>query len=359
MADREEVTEGIAGILYRDDCPNNPPGPHGMDGAQGGKGGDGGNVVVTASGIVECSLGSTGGYGDQGGTGSNGQSPFWSDGAWGTPGNGGDGGAGGNGGSIKVCTADTANPDIEIDVAGGSGGDGGDPGDGEGATTGTPGASGPNGIAGSETLTEMTEDLIATLSVDKTATRPDHQVSYTIGVSSATAQTNVNVSLPIPANTTFVSATAGYNQQAGTVSWDISSLAACKFRLFTLTVLVDAKAPDGTIISNTGTVSSDTEGPVLSNAVNTKVLVIDPVPPTSEESQLGNSKDTPYVGDPVNPAIGNYFYTKTLLGLPAKSLPVTLKAIYNSRDNTIAAPWVSAGPILITLSWSNQAPRYP
>lgn len=99
-------------------------------------------------------------------------------------------------------------------------------------------------------------------------------ITYTIGVTNLTAAeaTTVALSDTLPANTTFVSVTApaGWDCTTpavggtGTVTCTIAALGASLSASFPLVVNVDAGTSDGTVISNTASVSS-TDDPVAGN----------------------------------------------------------------------------------------------
>lgn len=109
----------------------------------------------------------------------------------------------------------------------------------------------------------------ADLSVTKTSSAPDpvmpgDGITYDITVSSAGPNfAAVTLSDPLPANTTFVSLSAapGWScttpppGSAGTVNCGIASF-GIDSAAFTLTVNVDAGAPNGAVLTNTATVSS-------------------------------------------------------------------------------------------------------
>src|SRR5205085_407482 len=83
-------------------------------------------------------------------------------------------------------------------------------------------------------------------------------LTYTLTVDNAgpSDAANVVVSDPIPAGTSFVSATGGGTESAGTVTWNLGSVASGDSTAVTVAVHVDASRTAS--LSNTATVSSDT-----------------------------------------------------------------------------------------------------
>src|SRR5439155_9350985 len=79
-------------------------------------------------------------------------------------------------------------------------------------------------------LTEVVDKLEANPGID--------QLTYTITYAnpSSVTLTNVTITSPVPAGTTFVSATGGGTQSAGTVTWSIGTLAAAASGSVTFTV---------------------------------------------------------------------------------------------------------------------------
>lgn len=119
-------------------------------------------------------------------------------------------------------------------------------------------------------------DLGVTKSADVSSAIPGDQVTYTITAhnSGPAAATNVAVSDAIPANTTFVSASApvGWTVDApaaggtGTVTFSASSLANGGSATFTVVVQINGTAQSGTTVTNTATISeAGTSDPNPSN----------------------------------------------------------------------------------------------
>ena len=117
------------------------------------------------------------------------------------------------------------------------------------------------------------------------------QVTYTLAIANAgpSTATGVTVTDPIPAGTTFVSATGGGSHSAGTVTWNLGSLASGASTNVQLVVAVDSgRVAD---LSNTATVATSTTDPVPGNNDSTQTTTVD------GEADLSITKsDTP---DPV------------------------------------------------------------
>src|SRR5206468_2473233 len=140
-----------------------------------------------------------------------------------------------------------------------------------GATTAD--ANSANNSATATTTVRAEADLSITKTDSPDPVRPGGTLTYTIGVSSAGPNTAASVAMndALPALTTFQSITtpAGWTcttpaaGSTGTVNCTTASMASGATATFTLAVQVSPAAPDGTIISNTATVSSMTFDPNL------------------------------------------------------------------------------------------------
>jgi uncharacterized repeat protein (TIGR01451 family) len=130
--------------------------------------------------------------------------------------------------------------------------------------------------------------LGADLSVTKSGS-PDPVVAganltYAIGVSNAgpEAATGVTLSDQVPASTTFVSLVAPVGWTCatpavggtGAVSCTNPSLAMAASAAFTLTVLVDPAATDGTTVTNTASAASSTTDPITTNNAATDTAAV-------------------------------------------------------------------------------------
>src|SRR3989454_120890 len=103
--------------------------------------------------------------------------------------------------------------------------------------------------------------LVTTNAASMTVTKTDApdpvvagaNITYTIATQNTGTGglTGVVLTDAIPANTTFVSASAGGTLAAGTVTWNIGNLAAGATSTQTLVVQVGAGVPNGTVITNT------------------------------------------------------------------------------------------------------------
>jgi uncharacterized repeat protein (TIGR01451 family) len=162
-----------------------------------------------------------------------------------------------------------------------------------GTLTNTATVTTPGGVTdptpGNNSATD-TDTLVpsADVSVTKTDT-PDpvqsgNNITYTITVTNSGPSDAQSLSLSdtVPANTTFVSATAPAGWSAttpavggtGTVTFTAASLASGASSVFTLVVNVTAATADGTTITNTANVSSSTADPnTANNSATTTTLV--------------------------------------------------------------------------------------
>jgi uncharacterized repeat protein (TIGR01451 family) len=131
---------------------------------------------------------------------------------------------------------------------------------------------GNNSSSASTTVTAQA-DLTVTKSGPMSAVAGNN-ISYTITVTNAGPSDAASVSLTdtIPAGTTFVSVTpaAGWNcSGTSTVTCTIATLTAGSMGSFTLVVKTSAAAANGTMLSNTATVSSTTADPAPGNNSST------------------------------------------------------------------------------------------
>ncbi|HKS22733.1 MAG TPA: C25 family cysteine peptidase [Thermoanaerobaculia bacterium] len=113
-----------------------------------------------------------------------------------------------------------------------------------------------------------------TESVDKLEANPGiDQLTYTITYAnpSSVQITNAVITSPVPSGTTFVSATGGGTQSAGTVTWNIGTLAAGASGSVTFTVSVNSNATgtacgSNSCIVNTSTLTNTQTGPLTASA---------------------------------------------------------------------------------------------
>ncbi|TMC76013.1 MAG: DUF11 domain-containing protein [Chloroflexi bacterium] len=174
---------------------------------------------------------------------------------------------------------------------------------------------------GNNSDTEKTEvktaaDLSATKADDVDPVTAGNNLTYTLIVNNpgpSDAQT-VSISDPIPANTTFVSLAQNGGPPftcstpavggTGSVTCNIATLAAGATASFALVVKVDANTPDGTVLSNTVTVTSTTTDPVPGNNSATETTKVKNVPAPSADLSVTKADDV----DPVT-AGNNLTYT--------------------------------------------------
>ena len=108
------------------------------------------------------------------------------------------------------------------------------------------------------------------------------QLTYTIVVANAGPSTAfaVKINDPLPAGTTFVSGVDGNGAtvcalvQPGIVSCDLGDMGPGTSKTVFLTVFVAASTPQGTVLSNTSTVSSTTTDPIPGNNSDTETTTV-------------------------------------------------------------------------------------
>ena len=173
-----------------------------------------------------------------------------------------------------------------------------------------------NNSATAKTEVKTAADLSATKADDVDPVTAGNNLTYTLIVNNpgpSDAQT-VSVSDPIPANTTFVSLAQNGGPAftcstpavggTGSVTCNIATLAAGATASFALVVNVSANTPDGTVISNTVTVTSTTTDPVPGNNSATETTKVKNVPAPSADLSVTKADDV----DPVT-AGNNLTYT--------------------------------------------------
>ena len=168
---------------------------------------------------------------------------------------------------------------------------------------------------------------------------PGENITYTIGAANAgpSEARNVTITDAIPANTTFASFTQDSGPaftvttpaagETGTVTANADTFASGASATFTLVVNVNAGTPDGTVISNTVTISSDTCDKNPDNDSATATTKVE----ASTAADLSVTKsDSP---DPVQ-AGDNLTYTLVLTSAgPSDALNVVLNdAIPDAQD---------------------------
>ncbi|MCE5264944.1 MAG: DUF11 domain-containing protein [Deltaproteobacteria bacterium] len=108
------------------------------------------------------------------------------------------------------------------------------------------GVSGDDGVYEPQTVGEA---FSAQLSASPSIALPGAVVQYTVGVMAKNNETGVTVSLPLPAHTTFVEASAGYSLNGGTVSWNVGDLSACQLRSFGVRLQMGVNLAGGEAVS--------------------------------------------------------------------------------------------------------------
>lgn len=118
---------------------------------------------------------------------------------------------------------------------------------------------------------------VTTITLDKTGpatATPGQSFTYSLAwtVSGNTSATNAIISDPLPANTTFVSATNGGTFAAGIVTWNLGTQAPGASGTVSVTVAVSSALTTATTLVNTGTFDTDQTNPVT-DTVNTNVTI--------------------------------------------------------------------------------------
>jgi uncharacterized repeat protein (TIGR01451 family) len=152
------------------------------------------------------------------------------------------------------------------------------------------------------TVVVPTADLTLSKSDSPDPVLAGQNITYTIDVQNFGPNTAVNavVSDTLPPNTTFVSASApaGWSTMApspggtGTVTFTNSSFGSNEVPdTFTIVVQVNGAAPDGTVISNTASVTSNTSDPNANNNSQTTTTTVSNPPPA--QADLSVTKTAP------------------------------------------------------------------
>ncbi|MFA5273701.1 MAG: DUF11 domain-containing protein, partial [Candidatus Peribacter sp.] len=123
----------------------------------------------------------------------------------------------------------------------------------------------PNGTNNtSQTIVTTVQCPTPTFTITKTDNQttvvPGATLHYTVSVTntSQTAATNVTVTDTLPSLATFLSASDGGTQTAGTVTWSGLSIAAGATKALSVQAQVSAQATNGTVLTNTANVSGVT-----------------------------------------------------------------------------------------------------
>jgi uncharacterized repeat protein (TIGR01451 family) len=144
-------------------------------------------------------------------------------------------------------------------------------------------------------IAQNDSDLSITKTAMQSAVYPGDTITYEIVVSNAgpDAADNVIMTDPLPANTTFVSISepAGFDCDTpavgagGIVTCTAASLAASTDATFTLVIRLDEDAAQGTLITNSASVTGDVDDPDAANDAATAAAVpavISEIPTASE-----------------------------------------------------------------------------
>lgn len=136
---------------------------------------------------------------------------------------------------------------------------------------------------------------VTTITLDKTGpatATPGQSFTYSLAwkVDGNASATNAVITDPLPANTTFVSATEGgtYASGTGIVTWNLGTKAPGTSGTVSVTVIVSPSITTSTTLTNTGTFDTDQTDPV-SDSVTTTVTV--PTLTVTTPSVLGVSAE--------------------------------------------------------------------
>lgn len=119
-------------------------------------------------------------------------------------------------------------------------------------------SAGKTAWAGQSVAVESNPVLALTLLEDLDPVAPNKFLTYTLSFgnrSLATLAPSTRLSMPIPAGTTFVSATGNGSVNNGVVEWDLGGLAAGQSGRHQLQVLVDIAASEGQMIAGEGRIT--------------------------------------------------------------------------------------------------------
>ena len=166
-----------------------------------------------------------------------------------------------------------------------------------------------NNATATTTVTPATNapaDLSLTVLANSNSVVVGQDVTYTLVVHIAgqSDALGVIVTDPLPAGTSFVSASGGGTFKNGTTIWDLGTIAAGSPDT-TLTLVIQVNAAQPTGLANTAFVSSSTSDPVPGNNSGTAKISVTPAPDTSADLAISNS-DSP------NPVIVGSDLTYTL-----------------------------------------------
>ncbi len=126
----------------------------------------------------------------------------------------------------------------------------------------------PGTTASSTTIVNSAPQLSISKSADQPVVSAGGQVVYTLDYSNTgtDAATNVVIEDVLPASATFVAASSGGTASAGVVRWNLATLPAGASGSVAVTAQVNSPLADGTLLSNSATISSDLVGPQSTSA---------------------------------------------------------------------------------------------
>ena len=107
-------------------------------------------------------------------------------------------------------------------------------------------------------------------------------LTYTLAVSNAgpSDAQNVQVTDTLPAGVTYISDTSNcVEAPAGTLTCSLGTLAAGGSSTFDITVAIDPSLANGTVLTNSATVSTTTSDPNSANDTATEATTVDGAPP--------------------------------------------------------------------------------
>ena len=154
-------------------------------------------------------------------------------------------------------------------------------------------------------------DCVPLVAADLTVTKSDSpdpvttgdNLIYTIEVTNdgPDASSEASITDTLPSSLTFVSASAGCLEAAGTVTCSLGDLNDGETALVTIEAAVSCLLVDGTLISNTATVSSPTNDPDASNnSADASTVASNPPPVITPVPDIEDVECTSPEGAPVN-----------------------------------------------------------
>ncbi len=204
-------------------------------------------------------------------------------------------------------------------------------------------------VSDSETTTVSSAPVLSITKIDNVdPVSPGNQIVYTINYSNTgtVAATNVVVTESYDANVTFVSAIPA--PDVGNNQWNIGGLAAGASGSITVTVLVNSPLVNGTVLTNTVTLTA-TEGTVSDSETTT--VTADLLVEAYKVDSLQNDADTS--GDPTPGDTLRYTVTVTNTGNTAATgvtftdtVPANTTYVVASLTSTLGSADDSGDPVL-------------